>query len=116
MGVQVEFNTALGLRNISEFKISRRVLEECIPERLGAGETYAFLKKGQRNYAIGDEIPLVETEGDNKISRPLASVVIEEAAHFLIDGSVHTKGTYRVVSVFDPKDPAVHFEGVKRVR
>jgi hypothetical protein len=50
MGIQVEFNPDLALRDISEFKKGNRKEEECIPENLEAGKIYPFLKKDQRNY------------------------------------------------------------------
>ena len=50
MGIIVEFNPDLALRNISEFKKSNRKIEECIPEKLETDKQYNFLKKGQRNY------------------------------------------------------------------
>ncbi|HBE90896.1 MAG: hypothetical protein A3E37_00380 [Candidatus Andersenbacteria bacterium RIFCSPHIGHO2_12_FULL_46_9] len=77
MGIQVEFNPDLALRNIAEFRAGQRKEEECIPENLKAGETYPFLKNGQRLYWLHGEIPLLETAGEGKLSRPKASVVIK---------------------------------------
>jgi hypothetical protein len=111
MGIQAEFNPDLALRNIREFKEKRRSLEECIPERMEAGRTYEFLKEGQRLYWLEGECPLVETEGNGKLSRPLASIRILEATHFLYEGKPYTRGLYRVIEVFDPNDPTIHFEG-----
>ena len=62
MGIHIEFNPDLALRNISEFKNGKRKIEECIPENLEVGEAYPFLKSGQRNYWILGEIPLIETK------------------------------------------------------
>lgn len=45
MGIKVEFNPDLALRNISEYARGSRKLEECIPENLEAGKVYDFLKK-----------------------------------------------------------------------
>ena len=59
MGIQVEFNPDLALRNISEFTSGNRKESECIPENLQTGETYDFLKHGQRNYWLEGEIPLL---------------------------------------------------------
>ena len=47
MGIQVDFNPDLALRNILEFKSGNRKEEECVPENLKAGEIYDFLKKGK---------------------------------------------------------------------
>jgi len=46
MGIQVEFNPDLALRDISEYKAGRRKLEECVPEVLEEGRVHDFLKKG----------------------------------------------------------------------
>jgi len=50
MGIQVEFNPDLALRNIAEYKSGKRKIEECVPNPLKKGKVYNFLKKGQRNY------------------------------------------------------------------
>src|SRR3989338_8732296 len=110
MGIQVEFNPDLALRNIKEFKAKRRSLDECIPEDLESGEIYGFLKKGQRNYWLDGEIPLLETKGNAKLSRPLASIVILESTHFKIDGNIYTRGKYQVLKLFNPNDPEINFE------
>ena len=116
MGIKVEFNPDLALRNIREHKNGNRLLEECILENLEVGITYDFLKKGQRNYWLEGEIPLLETEGNEKLSRPLASIIIVECTHFVKDGEVYTKGNYKVKKVFDSKDPTINFESYKRIK
>ncbi len=116
MGIQVEYNPDLALRNLEEFKNGARKKEECIPESLKAGQTYEFLKKGQRNYWIEGEIPLLETKGNQQLSKPLASIVILEATHLILGGLPWTKGRYRVVEVFDPSDKTVHFNGFAKVK
>lgn len=113
MGIKVEFNPDLALRNISEFKAGRRKLEECIPVRLEAGKTYPFIKKDQRNYWLHGEIPLTETQGNQLLSRPKASVIIIEATHYLDNEEIYTKGHYKVVEVFN--DAKVHFDGFERI-
>ena len=114
MGIQVEFNPDLALRNICCYKEGSRSLEECIPEHPEVERTYHFLKEGQRNYWLQGEIPLVETQGQGKLSRPLASVTILEATHLVLDGKVWTKGLYKIKEVFDPDDPKIHFEAMER--
>lgn len=109
MGIKVEFNPDLALRNISEFKNGRRKLEECIPEDLEAGKIYPFLKHDQRNYWQYGKIPLIETRGNENLSRPKASIIILEATHFIEDGAIYTKGLYKVDEVF--RDDEIHFEG-----
>lgn len=117
MGIKVEFNPDLALRNISQHREGKvRSLDECIPENLRAGGIYPFLKKGQRNYWLEGEIPLLETEGNEQLSRPLASIRIEEAAHFLYEGEVYTKGTYHVLEVFDRASEEVKFEAYARIQ
>lgn len=112
MGIQVEFNPDLALRNIAELKKRIRKIDECIPERLEVGKSYSFLKKGQRNYWLFGEIPLIETNG-KELSRPKASILILEAIHYLENNEVYTKGRYRVIEVFN--DDKIHFESFDRV-
>ncbi|HCU71185.1 MAG TPA: hypothetical protein DIC35_05555 [Candidatus Moranbacteria bacterium] len=120
MGIKVEFNPDLALRDISEYKAGRRKLEECVPEKLEAGKEYAFLKSGQRLYYLSDskfwgegQIPFMKTQGNEKLSRPIASIKIVEATHFLENGEVCTKGKYLVKKVFDESDTQIHFEACK---
>lgn len=113
MGIQVEFNPDLALRHLSEFYAGRREREECLPEKLLVGEVYDFLKKDQRNYWFGGEIPLLETKGDAQLSKPLASVIIEEATHFNRDGVIYTRGKYRVTEVFT--DDRIHFNSYAKI-
>ncbi len=113
MGIQVEFNPDLALRNISEYKNGNRKIEECIPEDLQAGKVYDFLKTGQRNYWFFGELPLLETKGNGVLSRPVASIQIMEVSHFIFDDEVFTKGKYKVIEVFD--DDAIHFESYKKL-
>ncbi|MDD5031899.1 MAG: hypothetical protein PHR36_02520 [Patescibacteria group bacterium] len=113
MGIKVEFNPDLALRNISEFKNGNRKAEECIPENLEAGKIYPFLKKEQRNYWLSGEIPLLETRGNENLSRPKASIIILEATHFVENSEIWTKGKYKVVEVFN--DENIHFEGFDKI-
>ena len=115
MGIQVEFNTDLALRNISFYQKGSRQKEECIPEPLKKGERYPFLKKGQRNYWFKGEIPLLETKGEEQLSLPIASIRMVEATHFKIDEEVYTKGVYEVIEVFDIDDSKAHFNGFAKV-
>ena len=114
MGIKIEFNPDLALRNIEHYKRGERQLEECIPEALERYRGYDFLKKGQRNYWLHGEIALLQTEGEGNLSRPLASITIVEATHFLLNGEVYTKGRYLVKDVFDKEDPTIQFEWMKR--
>lgn len=114
MGIQVEFNPDLALRNIQQHAIGCRDADECIPQKLVSGQTYGFKKRGQRNYWLQGEIPLVETMGNQHLSRPLASIHVLEATHFVEKGEIWTRGRYLVVEVFH--DDAAHFDGFARIR
>jgi hypothetical protein len=115
MGIQVEFNPDLALRDIEEFKNGNRKQEECIPDDLQAGKVYDFLKSGQRNYWLQGELPLLETKGNEVLSRPKASIRIIEVMHFLDGDQVFTKGKYKVVEIFDDDDE-VHFESYAKIK
>jgi len=114
MGIQVEFNPDLALRNISEYKKGNRKAEECIPKNLQEGEVYDFLKSGQRNYWLDGELSLLETKGNGVLSSPKASLIILEVTHFKQDSKIFTKGKYKVVEVFN--DDKVHFNGFSKIR
>ncbi|HFC77018.1 MAG TPA: hypothetical protein ENJ27_02210 [Candidatus Moranbacteria bacterium] len=118
MGIQVEFNPDLALRDWSYFKNGERKKEECIPTDLKIGEVYNFLKKGQRNYyLLNDEpIPLIKTKGNQILSRPFAAIRILEATHFNQDGEIWTKGKYKVLEIYDINNPEIHFEGFLSVK
>ena len=112
MGVIVEFNPDLALRNYSEFESENRSESECIPKDLQEGGRYDFLKKGQRNYWLMGEVPLLETLGNQELSTPKASIVILECKHFVKDGVVWTSGKYEVIKVLNEKE--VYFNGTSR--
>ena len=42
MGIKVEFNPDLALRNIAEFKNGNREIDECIPENLEIGKNISI--------------------------------------------------------------------------
>jgi hypothetical protein len=110
MGINVEFNPDLCLRDISEFENGNREESECLPKKIETGKTYDFLKKDQRNFWFHGEIPLRKTAGGAILSRPVASIKILEATHFLDKKEIFTKGKYRVIEVFN--DDKVHFDGL----
>jgi len=109
MGIKVEFNPDLALRNIEEFKKGNRRLEECIPETLEEGKIYNFLKSEQRNYWLGGELPLRETKGKENLSKPKASVKILEVTHFLENDKIYTKGKYKIIKILN--NNAHYFDG-----
>ena len=123
MGIQIEFNPDLALRDYEEYQNGNRKKEECIPEKLVAGKEYAFLKKDLRVYFLSDseewnkgEIPLFITKGNEKLSRPIASIKIIEVTHFLLDEKTYTKGIYKVIELFDKDDKKINFESYKRIK
>lgn len=114
MGIVVEFNPDLALRNISEFKAGRRKIQECIPDPMKVGEVYDFLKEGQRLYYFGgEELPLLETKGSANLSKPLASIIILEATHFRENRKIYTKGKYKIIKIIP--DGEIYFNGMNKV-
>lgn len=113
MGIQVEFNPDLALRNISEFKNGNRKIEECIPEDIKEGEIYEFLKEGQRFYWLEGELPLLETKGQGILSIPKASVIILEVTHFRENNKNYSKGKYKVVKII--QEDEVYFNGINKI-
>lgn len=109
MGIKIEFNPDLALRDIEEFKKGNRKIEECIPENLEEGKIYDFLKSNQRNYWLDGELPLLETKGNEQLSRPIASIIILEVTHFKENNKSYTKGKYKVIKVLG-KDSPIYFE------
>lgn len=116
MGIAVEFNPDLALRDISEFKAGRRKIEECIPEDLEVGKIYEFLKKEQRIYYLLGEVSLIETVGKGGLfSKPRAVVEILEVTHFKQDGEVYTKGKYKILEALEI-DKNISFEKCSMVK
>ena len=113
MGIQVEFNPDLALRNISAFKSGERKKEECVPDPIEENKVYEFLKKGLRNYWLDGELPLVETTGNQNLSKPLASIVFVEVTHFRKNSENWTRGKYKVIEVF--KDDKIHFNAMEKI-
>ena len=111
MGIQIEFNPDLALRNIREHGKSRRSIDECIPDILEVGKEHEFRKKGQRVYYLLGPVPLCETEGNGKLSEPIAGVQIIEPTHKIINGEIYTTGRYRVLKLKDPNDSKPLFVG-----
>lgn len=123
MSIVAEFSPELALRDIKEFKGGKRKRQECVPEILKPGKIYKFLKTGQRLYWLNDEkfwgfgqMPLVITDGNGQVSRPLASIKILEVTHFLNQRKIYTKGKYKVIDIFDARDQKIHFNSCRRVK
>jgi hypothetical protein len=115
MGIQVEFNPDLALRSHDKFLNGEKKSEECVPQKIEAGKVYDFLKNGQRNYFLSGELPLLITEGNGILSRPIASIIIMEATHFESSGVIYTKGKYLVKEVFDLDSAKINFEGFNKL-
>ena len=113
MGIKIEFNPDLALRDISEFKSGKRKIEECVPENIEIGKIYNFLKKDQRNYWLDGELPLLQTNGNQNLSAPIASIIILEATHFKEGGQTYTRGKYKVTEVFT--GDKIHFNGFTKI-
>jgi hypothetical protein len=113
MGIQIEFNPDLALRDISEFKNGARKVEECVPEPLEVGKVYDFLKKGQRFYWLHGELPLLKTKGNQNLSLPIASITIKTVTHEMTDGEVWTRGKYEVKEIFSDDKP--RFNGFAKI-
>ena len=113
MGIQVEYNPDLALRNYAEYEKGKRAIDECVPKKLVKNTTHHFLKKGQRNYWLHGEIPLLETKGEGVLSKPIASIIIIEATHFVKDKEIYTRGTYQIMEVFTNKK--IHFNGFNKI-
>lgn len=111
MGIQIEFNPDLALR---KFGTSGRLEEECLPEIFEEGKIYNFLKKGQRNYWLNGEIPLLETKGNEQLSDPIASIIILEATHFKKDNEIYTRGEYKLIRVIKPGE--IYFNGINKIK
>lgn len=112
MSILAEYGPELCLR---EFNTQGRLAEECIPETLEPNKIYYFLKKGQKNYWLNGEIALRKTKGNEQLSRPIASIIILEATHFLKDNEVWTKGRYKIIETYDPNDSTIHFETTDKI-
>ncbi|HLA23378.1 MAG TPA: hypothetical protein VJZ93_02475 [Candidatus Nanoarchaeia archaeon] len=113
MGIKVEFNSELALRNFGE---EGRLPSECLPKELDIGTKHFFTKKGQRNYFLEGEIPLVRTNGNGEISGPLANVKILEVSHFLRKGEPYTRGVYEVISVYDTSKNEILLREVQKAK
>ncbi len=113
MGIQTEYNPDLALRSFCHYQEGQRQAEECLPENLEEGKVYNFLKKGQRNYWLEGECPLLKTEGNQNLSLPIASIVILEATHFLLNSEPYTKGKYKITKVFN--EGKIYFNGFSKI-
>jgi len=114
MSINMRFAPDLVLRNFSEHLSGDKKKEECIPQNMKDGETYDFLKVGQRAYWLDGEQPLLEKSVSGEISPPIASVIILEATHFKEGGKIWTRGKYLVKKVL--KDGEVYFNGCEPIK
>lgn len=109
----MRFAPDLVLRNITKFENRQKKKEECIPKDLKENNMYEFLKTGQRAYWLEGEQPLLEKSEEGTVSIPLASVIILEVTHFIKNGSIYTKGRYKVVKII--KKDEIYFNGCEPI-
>jgi len=113
MSITAEYCPELCLR---EFKSFNRESEECVPERLEVNQSYPFLKKGQRHFWLNGEVALRKTQGNEQLSRPIASIIILESTHFIKNQEVWTRGIFKVTEIYNPDDPTIHFETTDKIK
>ena len=95
-GTAIEYNNILALR---PNKTPNRRASECLPNIMEEGNFHNFFKKGYRIYPLCREIPLAETEGDEKLSDTKAYIEIIGQSQFVSGGSVFTKGDYIIKKI-----------------
>ena len=91
--IDVEFNDCLALRILGT---SCRKEEECTRPNMKPGDVYDFIKDGWRIFLQERNIPLVITEGNEKLSKPIAEITIMRATHYIDRGETRTTGAYMV--------------------
>jgi hypothetical protein len=96
MGLQVEFNSVLALREHGSIGY---LGTETVPSKPEEGIDYAFLKSDHRVYPVGKLIPLVVTEGNCKFSRLVGFVKITNyaVANRVDSELIVTGGNYSLV-------------------
>lgn len=99
-GFAIEYNTVLALRKFGSLE---KESPACLPEKLEIEKSYKFWKRGYRVYSLGQEIPLVETDGEQRLSSPIATIEITETTQKILIGvlpqHMYTKGKYQVKKV-----------------
>ena len=110
----MEFSPELVLRNFSEHEKGQKKIDECIPKNLKVNKFYDFLKNGQRAYWLEGEQPLKEKSEDEKISNPIASIIILEATHFIENKKIYTKGKYKVVKLINKDE--IYFNACEPIK
>jgi len=113
MGIRIEFNPDLCLRDYTAYESGERKKEECLPSELIEHTKHTFLKSDQRMYWLDGELPLRKTDGNGNLSRALASIRITEVTHFKEESKTYTKGIYEIIEVFN--DDIVHFDGLEKI-
>lgn len=101
MGVPVEFNAVLALRDAAESINEQRHVDEYLPDHPKVGQEYGFRKCGQRIYQLGVPLSLLTTAGDNKTMQKVGTAVIIEARHIMEEDHVLTIGRYRILKLND---------------
>ncbi|MEK6824894.1 MAG: hypothetical protein AABX12_05155 [Nanoarchaeota archaeon] len=96
MGVLIEFNWVLALRPNNDSNRRVRDISELLPSELVSGKLYSFRKSGFRIYPLDQTMALCETQGSNRLSDPLAFVMVREYTHKREGGKDVTEGKYLV--------------------
>lgn len=114
MSINMRFAPDLVLRNFYEYVSGEKRVEECVPKDMKEGESYDFLKAGQRAYWLDGEQPLLEKSPNGEISPPMASVIILEVTHFKENGKIWTRGKYFVKKVLERDE--IYFNGCEPIK
>lgn len=96
MGVLAEFNWVLALRTNNDSNRRTRDIAELLPLELIHGKIYSFKKNGFRIYPLDQSMALCETLGGNRLSDPLAMVMVREYTHRRESGQDVTEGKYMI--------------------
>lgn len=104
MGIQVEYNDVLALR---EWGDEERAEVETIPPDLKEGDTYDYRKNGYRILPLMKAIPLVQTKGGQKFEKVVALVCIQNITVEAdpMGDRIFTFGQYRVIKILDQELP-----------
>lgn len=117
MGITTETHFELALY---PYGVKERRPDECLPERLECKKEYSFLHREQGIYFLMLEVPLITRNNGGGLSRPIASVKIREATHFVSDEinsrEIWTRGIYEIIEVYDPVNKEIHFEGMQKAK
>jgi len=101
VGTRVEFNNVIALRQWSPLV----AVETIVPpdDELAVGWGHPFRKSGHRIYSLDQQIPLLETEGNQRFRRLLAYVKLKYYGVEMTPAGIETFGEYIIQRVV-PKE------------